>query len=167
MVTIPPLTGNVETLSKMYPKISKAQNAELRLRWCQIILKNNLEAEYSKVKDFLHSQVRPWAVVAVPGSVPLGERWARGTGPSVPEGQGLALALDRPTEGFGLEGTFKGHLVQPPCHGQGHLALDQVAQSPVQPGLEHFQGWGIHNFSGQPVPVSHRPHRTTFLPYVL
>uniref|UniRef100_A0A8C3JXR4 Arginyl aminopeptidase n=1 Tax=Calidris pygmaea TaxID=425635 RepID=A0A8C3JXR4_9CHAR len=48
--------GNVERLSKMYPKISKAQNAELRLRWCQIVLKNNLEAEYSKVKDFLHSQ---------------------------------------------------------------------------------------------------------------
>uniref|UniRef100_A0A8C5TKP1 Arginyl aminopeptidase n=1 Tax=Malurus cyaneus samueli TaxID=2593467 RepID=A0A8C5TKP1_9PASS len=48
--------GNLKRLSKMYPKISKAQNAELRLRWCQIILKNNLEAEYSKVKDFLHSQ---------------------------------------------------------------------------------------------------------------
>uniref|UniRef100_A0A8C5JEZ8 Aminopeptidase B n=1 Tax=Junco hyemalis TaxID=40217 RepID=A0A8C5JEZ8_JUNHY len=48
--------GNVKRLSKMYPKISKAQNAELRLRWCQIVLKNNLEAEYSKVKDFLHSQ---------------------------------------------------------------------------------------------------------------
>ncbi|KAJ7426647.1 Aminopeptidase B [Willisornis vidua] len=48
--------GNVERLSKRYPKISKAQNAELRLRWCQIVLKNNLEAEYSKVKDFLHSQ---------------------------------------------------------------------------------------------------------------
>lgn len=43
----------------MYPKISKAQNAELRLRWCQIILKNNHESEYSKVKDFLHSQVCP------------------------------------------------------------------------------------------------------------
>ncbi|KAM6233037.1 aminopeptidase B [Spheniscus humboldti] len=48
--------GNVERLSKRYPKISKAQNAELRLRWCQIVLKNNLEAEYHKVKDFLHSQ---------------------------------------------------------------------------------------------------------------
>ncbi|XP_040391446.1 aminopeptidase B isoform X1 [Cygnus olor] len=48
--------GNVERLSAMYPKISKAQNAELRLRWCQIILKNNHESEYSKVKDFLHSQ---------------------------------------------------------------------------------------------------------------
>ncbi|XP_048183874.1 aminopeptidase B [Corvus hawaiiensis] len=48
--------GNVKRLSKMYPKISTSQNAELRLRWCQIVLKNNLEAEYSKVKDFLHSQ---------------------------------------------------------------------------------------------------------------
>ncbi|XP_025957047.1 aminopeptidase B isoform X3 [Dromaius novaehollandiae] len=48
--------GNVERLSEMYPKISKAQNAELRLRWCQIVLKNNHESEYSKVKDFLHSQ---------------------------------------------------------------------------------------------------------------
>uniref|UniRef100_A0A8C6YKE5 Arginyl aminopeptidase n=1 Tax=Nothoprocta perdicaria TaxID=30464 RepID=A0A8C6YKE5_NOTPE len=48
--------GNVERLSEMYPKISKAQNAELRVRWCQIVLKNNHEAEYSKVKDFLHSQ---------------------------------------------------------------------------------------------------------------
>lgn len=28
---------------------------------------------------------------------------------------------------FRLEGTFKGHLVQPLCHEQGHLQLDQVA----------------------------------------
>nr|XP_025036829.1 aminopeptidase B [Pelodiscus sinensis] len=48
--------GNVEKLSETYPKISCAQNAELRLRWCQIVLKNNLEAEFGKVKDFLHSQ---------------------------------------------------------------------------------------------------------------
>ncbi|XP_048781901.1 aminopeptidase B isoform X2 [Lagopus muta] len=48
--------GNVERLSAMYPKISKAQNAELRLRWCQIVLRNNHEAEYGKVKAFLHSQ---------------------------------------------------------------------------------------------------------------
>ena len=51
------LTGNVERLSAMYPKVSKAQNAELRLRWCQIVLRNNHEPEYSKVKAFLHSQV--------------------------------------------------------------------------------------------------------------
>jgi len=48
---------------------------------------------------------------------------------------------------------FKDHLVPPTpsppsLHGQGHLKLDQVAQSPIQPGLERFQGGGIHNFSG-------------------
>ena len=43
---------------------------------------------------------------------------------------------------------------QPPCHGQGHLPLEQGAQSSIQPGLEHCQGGGSHNFSGQPAPVS-------------
>jgi len=51
---------------------------------------------------------------------------------------------------FKLEGTFKDHLIQFPCHGQGHLSLDQVAQSPIQLNLEHFQGSGSLNFSGQP-----------------
>jgi len=69
-------------------------------------------------------------------------------------------------EWFGLEGTFKGHLVQPPCSGQGHLPLDQVAQSPVQPDLECFQGWGIYHLSGQPMPVSHHPHCENFLHYI-
>jgi len=55
-----------------------------------------------------------------------------------------------------LEGTFKGHLVQTPCSEQGHQ-LHQVAQSPVQPGLECFQGWGIYHLSGQPVPVINHP----------
>jgi len=41
-----------------------------------------------------------------------------------------------------LEGTFKGHLAQRTWGEQGHLQLDQVAQSTVQPGLECFQGWG-------------------------
>jgi len=31
-------------------------------------------------------------------------------------------------------------LIPKPCHGQGHLPLDQVAQSPIQPGLELLQG---------------------------
>jgi len=26
---------------------------------------------------------------------------------------------------------------------------------PIQPGLEHLQGWGIHNLSAQPVPAPH------------
>jgi len=25
----------------------------------------------------------------------------------------------------------------------------QAAQGPIQPGLEHLQGWGTHSFSGQ------------------
>jgi len=43
------------------------------------------------------------------------------------------------TEWFGLEGTFKAHLDQPPCHGQGHLLQYQVAQSPVQSDFERSQ----------------------------
>ncbi|KAL7985421.1 hypothetical protein Chor_003991 [Crotalus horridus] len=48
--------GHVEKMSVLYPKISKAQNAELRLRWSQIVLRNNHEAGFDQVKDFLHSQ---------------------------------------------------------------------------------------------------------------
>lgn len=33
------------------------------------------------------------------------------------------------SELFELEGTIKGHLAQLPCNDQGHLQLDQVAQS--------------------------------------
>jgi len=40
----------------------------------------------------------------------------------------------------GLEGTFRGHLAQPPCSEQRHLQSDQVAQSAVRPGLKCFQG---------------------------
>ena len=69
-------------------------------------------------------------------------------------------------EWFGLGGTFKGHLVQPPCHEQGHLQRDQVAQRPVQPDLECFQGWGIYNLSGQPVLVFHHLHCKKFLLYI-
>jgi len=42
----------------------------------------------------------------------------------------------------------------------------QIAQSPIQPDPEYFQGWGIHNISEQPVLVSHHPHIKKFLPYV-
>ena len=69
-------------------------------------------------------------------------------------------------EEFGLEGIFKGHLVQHPGSKQGHVQLDQSAQSPVQPDFECLQGWGIDHLSGQPVPVLHHPHCKKFLPYV-
>jgi len=51
-------------------------------------------------------------------------------------------------ECFGLGGIFRGHPAQPPCSEQGHLHLGQAAQSPIQPGLECFQGWGIDHLSG-------------------
>lgn len=44
-------------------------------------------------------------------------------------------------EQFGLEETFKGHLIQPPCNEQGHFQKDQIAQSPLQPDLEYFLSW--------------------------
>ena len=45
---------------------------------------------------------------------------------------------------FGLEGTlyYRSPRSYPPCHGQGHLSPDQVAQRPIQPSLEHCQGGG-------------------------
>ena len=60
----------------------------------------------------------------------------------------FSLIKHRIIEWFGLEGTLKIIWFQAICHGQGHLPVDQVAQSPIQPGLEHCQGGGIHSFSG-------------------
>lgn len=51
---LPP--GNVKKLGETYPKISDAQNAELRLRWGQIVLKNDHQEDFWKVKGFLQSQ---------------------------------------------------------------------------------------------------------------
>ena len=51
-----------------------------------------------------------------------------------------------------LEGTSRIMNLQTLCHMQGHqpphLILDQAAQGPIQLGLEHLQGRGIHNLSG-------------------
>ena len=69
-------------------------------------------------------------------------------------------------ESLELEAIFKGHLVQHPCNEQGHLQQDQVAQSPVQPDLECFQGWGTHHLSGQRVSVSHCRYCEKRHPYI-
>jgi len=74
--------------------------------------------------------------------------------------QGLAYALGQPLVSVQVD------LLQPPCHEQGHLQPDQVAQSPVQPGLECFQGWGIDHLSGQPLPGFHHPCHKEFLPSI-
>lgn len=42
----------------------------------------------------------------------------------------------------------KDHLITIPCNGQGHLSLDQVAQSPTHPSLQHFWVWDCHTFPG-------------------
>jgi len=70
----------------------------------------------------------------------------------------------RITEHFAYKGTFKGHPVQPPCRKQGHLPLDQVAQSPIQSELKHCQGGqgDTYNSSGQPVPKSYHSHQKKF-----
>lgn len=49
-------------------------------------------------------------------------------------------------EWFGVEGTLKSSSSSPSAVGQVAKSLDQVAQSPVQPGLEHFQEWDICNY---------------------
>ena len=90
---------------------------------------------------------------------------------TIPESHNVLLMKSykdnyRIIEWFGLEGTIKGHLVQSPCSEQGYLLLDQVAQSPVQPGLECFQGWGFYHLSGQPLPMFHHLHHKTFVPFV-
>uniref|UniRef100_A0A673UYI5 Aminopeptidase B n=1 Tax=Suricata suricatta TaxID=37032 RepID=A0A673UYI5_SURSU len=51
---LPP--GNVKKLGETYPKISNSQNAELRLRWGQIVIKNDHQEDFWKVKEFLQSQ---------------------------------------------------------------------------------------------------------------
>nr|XP_023404025.1 aminopeptidase B isoform X2 [Loxodonta africana] len=51
---LPP--GNLKKLGETYPNVSNARNAELRLRWGQIVLKNDHQEDFWKVKEFLWSQ---------------------------------------------------------------------------------------------------------------
>jgi len=66
-------------------------------------------------------------------------------------------------EWFELEGTLKTISFHPPQLRQGHLLLDQVAQSSILPGLVNLWGGGIHSFSGQPVLMPHLPLSEEFL----
>lgn len=53
---------------------------------------------------------------------------------------------------------LKNHLVLPLLPEQAHHPLEQISS-----GLKHFQGWSIHNISGQPVPAPHHCHSKEFL----
>jgi len=48
-------------------------------------------------------------------------------------------------EPFGLEGTFKIIQFQALRYKHGHLLVDQVAHSPMQPGLEHLRAQ-VHTY---------------------
>lgn len=65
-----------------------------------------------------------------------------------------------------VERDLEDHPLPPLYHEQEHFPLGQVAPSPVQPGLECFQGWGCHNFSGEPVPGPHHPLKVALLSYI-
>lgn len=39
---------------------------------------------------------------------------------------------------------LKDHLITTPCHGQGHLSGEELAQSPNHLGLELFLHWDVH-----------------------
>ena len=51
-------------------------------------------------------------------------------------------------------------------HGWGCHPPDQAAHGPIQLGLERPQEWGIHSFSGQPMPVPHCPSSEKCLPFI-
>jgi len=72
----------------------------------------------------------------------------------------IRIPVDLITEsqnGLGWKGPQGSWSSNPPA-GQGHKPphlLDQVAHDPIQPGVEHLQGRGFHNLSGQPIPAPH------------
>lgn len=52
-----------------------------------------------------------------------------------------------------------------PLPGAGTPSTRSGFQSPIQPGLDLFQSWDSHSFSGQPHIVIHHPHSEKFLPF--
>lgn len=67
----------------------------------------------------------------------------------------LFLLYYRITEWFGLKGTWKSLQSNPPSIRPGCSG-----PSPAWP--EHCQGWGIQNYSQQPLPVPHKVHSEEF-----
>lgn len=46
----------VQLLGQTYPKISASKNSEIRLRWCQLLIKNDHREAFSDATSFLQSQ---------------------------------------------------------------------------------------------------------------
>lgn len=44
-----------------------------------------------------------------------------------------------------LKGPFKDYLVQTLCNELGHIQLEQIAQSPIEPDLEYLREWEYKN----------------------
>jgi len=72
------------------------------------------------------------------------------------------LIIIEPQNGLGWKGLLK--VMQSMGRDISHSI--RLLKSPIQTDLQHFQWWGIYNFSGQPGPVSNLPHPEEFLPYV-
>ncbi|XP_062842313.1 aminopeptidase B [Trichomycterus rosablanca] len=54
--TSPLPEGNIKMMEEQYPHIVKSNNAELRLRWAQIVAKNQHKPGYEHVRSFLSCQ---------------------------------------------------------------------------------------------------------------
>lgn len=50
---------------------------------------------------------------------------------------------------------LKDHLIPTPLPWTENLLVGQVTQNSIQPGLEHFLRWGVHNLSRQPGLMPH------------
>lgn len=108
------------------------------------IVKRNVHFKHFKITLQIHAptsvNAKPWQTVHL---------WTQGADKHNPalipislETCDLAkvysgLSTDRITEWFGLDGTQKVIQLQPPCHGQGHLPIDQAAQNPCLL-MKHF-----------------------------
>ena len=58
------------------------------------------------------------------------------------------------------------HLIPTSLSWAGTPSTRPGCSKPIQPGFDHFQGGGIHSFSGWPAPVPHHPHSKECLPYI-
>ncbi|XP_035828765.1 aminopeptidase B [Aplysia californica] len=48
--------GCMQKLAATYPQLAKSQNAEITLRWCEIVIKNDASEHFDNVRNFLKSQ---------------------------------------------------------------------------------------------------------------